>query len=333
MRFDPDMFEHPKFEQYADRPTLWANAVALFMRACSYATRQRDLHPQRVELHGFVPRSVLSRLVPFRGAEGVAEALCIAPSSFEHGLFERAEGGYRIHDFADFAPPDREVQPDVDPTYRASKPSSAERTRAWRDRKRHTSPSPVTESSVTCDASPSVTGRHGDAPLPHTPSPRDLDLGLETREARVTRDAGRDGSRDDARDAGRDVLGRTANGRRADALRDGYRGRFERAHPGVAPDPRAQATGTGGPWLELAREMRDEDVDRFLDAFFADAWCSGEAALKLGALVSERVRLLTKGPTLAKGGARRVEPASHEDFRERVEREAGKGATHVRRDF
>lgn len=83
---------------------------------------------------------------------------------------------------------------------------------------------------------------------------------------------------------------------RGERIRKGYLERFAKATP-IKPPSQAQP-GSGGPWLELARDLTDEQCGPFLDAYFADDWCKG-GGFKLGALASERVRLLTAGPTVA----------------------------------
>ena len=83
---------------------------------------------------------------------------------------------------------------------------------------------------------------------------------------------------------------------RGERIRKGYLERFAKATP-IKPPAQAQP-GSGGPWLDLARDLTDEQCGPFLDAYFADDWCKG-GGFKLGALASERVRLLTTGPTVA----------------------------------
>lgn len=92
------------------------------------------------------------------------------------------------------------------------------------------------------------------------------------------------------------VRDKSPDARRADRLRLGYLERFAKATP-IKPPAQAQPGG-GGPWLDLARDLTDEQCGPFLDAYFADDWCKG-GGFKLGALASERVRLLTAGPTVA----------------------------------
>jgi len=95
---------------------------------------------------------------------------------------------------------------------------------------------------------------------------------------------------------------------RAERLRLGYLERFAVALPGIVPHGQATQPMGGGPWLDLARETTDADAPRLLDAFFADDWCRKGGA-KLGALVSERVRLLTQGPTSASAPPAATMPA------------------------
>lgn len=92
------------------------------------------------------------------------------------------------------------------------------------------------------------------------------------------------------------VRDKSPDASRADRLRKGYLERFEKATT-VKPPGQARQPMGGGPWLELARDMTDEQCSPFLNAYFVDDWCRN-GGYKLGALVSERVRLLTAGPTV-----------------------------------
>lgn len=101
-------------------------------------------------------------------------------------------------------------------------------------------------------------------------------------------------------------------GLRAESLRLGYIERFQRAMPNIKP-PAVAGPGNGGPWLEVARELTDEQVPVLLDAFFADEDVFVAKDRAPQKLPSQRVRLLTKGPTkLTKRG--QAKAASHEDF-------------------
>lgn len=96
---------------------------------------------------------------------------------------------------------------------------------------------------------------------------------------------------------------RSEVGQRSELLRTGFLERFAKTFPGVSPPSQAQPM-SNGPWLELARSMRTEDVSRFLDAAFADDFCRG-SGVKLGVLLSERVRLLAHGPKRRAAGGHR----------------------------
>jgi len=110
VRVDNGFPEHPKLEQLVGEPSKWAKAVALWLAASCYARRQQQLKPERPELHGWIPESKLQMLVPFRDAKRIAALLATAPPGFEHGLFEREGTGYRIHDFAEYGPPELRQQ-------------------------------------------------------------------------------------------------------------------------------------------------------------------------------------------------------------------------------
>lgn len=126
---------------------------------------------------------------------------------------------------------------------------------------------------------------------------------------------------------------KSPNGVRAEALRVGYVQRFERSMPTLRVPSVAQPM-SGGPWLELARELTDEQVPALLDAFFADAdpfVAKDRAPTKLA---SQRVRLLTQGPLVhAKSRRAATAPMTHDEARAYVESKAGKGATVHVEDF
>lgn len=84
--------------------------------------------------------------------------------------------------------------------------------------------------------------------------------------------------------------------RRAERLRAGYLKRFSDVLPNVRPHGHAQPGG-GGPWLDLARECTDDDVDPLLNAFFADDF-GKKTAFRISVLVSNRVQLLASTQTL-----------------------------------
>lgn len=93
-RNDDNMLEHLKWKMLEDDPRLWADALALWSAARDYANR--------ASTDGYIPDVCLRSLTPMdkRRARVVADALVNAkPPGYAHGLWERAEGGYQIHDF------------------------------------------------------------------------------------------------------------------------------------------------------------------------------------------------------------------------------------------
>ncbi len=92
-------------------------------------------------------------------------------------------------------------------------------------------------------------------------------------------------------------VGPGPDGIRAERLRVGYLDRFLAAASDVKPDPVCHA-GNGGPWLELARELTDAQVDPLLDAFFADETAFVACDRAPSKIKSQRVRLLGQGPTV-----------------------------------
>lgn len=106
---------------------------------------------------------------------------------------------------------------------------------------------------------------------------------------------------------------RHPTGVRAEALRTGYVERFQRAMPGIGL-PAVAGPGNGGPWLEVAREVTDEQVPVLLDAFFADADPFVAKDRAPSKLVGQRVRLLTQGPSQPRAARGQAKAASHEEF-------------------
>lgn len=126
---------------------------------------------------------------------------------------------------------------------------------------------------------------------------------------------------------------RHPNAVRSEALRLGYCARFQVSMPGLGL-PGVCGPGNGGPWLELARALTDEQVPVLLDAFFADQDPFVSSDRAPSKLMSQRVRLLTRGPAVARASPakRSTEPMTHDEARAFVEQHAGKGATvHVQK--
>lgn len=93
-RNDDNMLEHLKWKMLEDDARTWADALALWSAARDYANR--------ASTDGYIPDVCLRSLTPMdkKRAKAVADALVSAkPPGYAHGLWERVEGGYQIHDF------------------------------------------------------------------------------------------------------------------------------------------------------------------------------------------------------------------------------------------
>jgi len=191
------------------------------------------------------------------------------------GLWDAAPEGYRFHDFHEYNPSreQREAKRSADRERVATK-----RGASREDVASDTDATGERVASESEDVASTCAGAHS-PPLP-LPNP------LPTHER-----------------SARPLVG--PDGRRADLLRVGYESRFKRAYPKLKP-PAQCSPASGGPWLECARELTDEQVGELLDAIFADDWCR-ERGCKFGMLTSERVRLLTSGPTV-NGESRPITP-------------------------
>lgn len=191
------------------------------------------------------------------------------------GLWDATPDGYRFHDFHEYNPSREQRE--------AKKSADRERVASKRGASREdvASDTDATGERLAPESEDVASTRAG-APSPPLPIP----FPTQERDARPL--AGPDG-------------------RRADLLRAGYESRFKRAYPKLKV-PGQCAPMSGGPWLECARELTDEQVDPLLDALFADDWCRG-GGCKLGMLASERVRLLADGPKV-NGELRTAAPTS-----------------------
>lgn len=128
-RFDDDTYDHPKIVAAGPLAAwLWASSI---MYANRYLT------------DGYIPSAVARRLVDVDDPSRVATRLV------EVGLWERAEGGYRVHDFGKYQPSSVAVK--------AEREKNAERVAAWRERQKsgqHTARSNGVTNDRTCSRSP-----------------------------------------------------------------------------------------------------------------------------------------------------------------------------------
>jgi hypothetical protein len=109
VRLADDFYDHPK--------VLSAGAPAAWLWICGLAYANRYL------TDGFVPAAAVRRLTdlddPFR----------LAAKLVDVGLFEAVDGGYRIHDYAEYQPSAGDVKD--------QRQKTADRVAAWRDRHRN----------------------------------------------------------------------------------------------------------------------------------------------------------------------------------------------------
>ena len=132
--------EHPKLEAAGDL------AGWLFVCALCYCNR--------AETDGFVPDGRVAKLTGLKQPERLAERLV------EVGLFDRAEGGYEIHDYLEFQPSASDLKRQRD--------QKAERMARWRAKRRN-GDAPV-EGDV--DAS-TPASRDAGVTLSPTPTPKE----------------------------------------------------------------------------------------------------------------------------------------------------------------
>jgi hypothetical protein len=106
-RLDDGFHDHPKVSGLLGEPEGWA-AIGFWTLCLTWAhrhTRQPGKHP------GFIPAAQVIRM-------DRAAGLVLAQLLVKHGLWEPADGGFVIHDFARYLPPP--VEPEVRASRRRS---------------------------------------------------------------------------------------------------------------------------------------------------------------------------------------------------------------------
>jgi hypothetical protein len=94
-RFDDDVLDHPKLLMVSDL------AAHLWFKAIVWSRKQKT--------NGVVPRHVIATLLRVKKTDALAKELVDAiPPGKSAGLFESIDGGWKIHDFDHFGPPQRE---------------------------------------------------------------------------------------------------------------------------------------------------------------------------------------------------------------------------------
>lgn len=103
-------------DQFADHPKVTtAGPLAGWLYVCGL------LYAARYLTDGFIPTAHVARLAALPRPRQLAERLV------QVGLWERAEGGYRIHDYAEYQPTADDV--------RATRAANAARQATWRSRR------------------------------------------------------------------------------------------------------------------------------------------------------------------------------------------------------
>lgn len=143
VRIDDHFDEHPKLA--AAGPL----GLALWVTGLAYCNRNLT--------DGFIPRTVAHRLIH---EDGIDSATVIA-RVVSCGLWEDAEGGYRVHDYADYQPSKEEVLRDRE--------QGAERVRRHRENKRASSMEGNATSNA--DVTPLLTDMKRSSNNPPVPNP------------------------------------------------------------------------------------------------------------------------------------------------------------------
>jgi hypothetical protein len=99
VRFDDTWLEHPKIAQAGSL------AAHLYAAGITYANRHLT--------DGFIPDGILYRLADWTGVTLNGEQVtsqALADRLIEHGLWDRTQDGYTVHDYFDFQPSRQEVE-------------------------------------------------------------------------------------------------------------------------------------------------------------------------------------------------------------------------------
>jgi hypothetical protein len=207
---------------------------------------------------GAVPAYVLETFVRKNAVKAADELVRVR-------LWEKIGDDYSFRSWAEYQPTAAQV--------RAEREASRRRLKRWRD-------SQPRNGDDTVDETPFQTPSETVTPTRPDPTHQSA-IALSVREGPVPE---------------RPPV-RHPNGVRSEALRLGYVERFRLVMPGIKL-PSVAGPGNGGPWLEVARELTDEQVAPLLDAFFADETPFVACDRAPTKLPSQRVRLLNQGPTV-----------------------------------
>jgi len=113
-RVDDAFIQHPKLEALELNPRQWAYCMAVWIAAGCYAASNNT--------DGYISSQRLKRLTPLG-----AKATTAAKRLVEAGLWRAETGGFSFHDWSDYNPTKSELE--------ASRRSSLERQRRWREKK------------------------------------------------------------------------------------------------------------------------------------------------------------------------------------------------------
>jgi len=138
-------------DDFADHPKIVAaGPLAGWLWTCGLAYANRYL------TDGFIPQAQVRRLADVEDAYGLASRLV------EVGLWERAEGGFRIHDYHGY-------QPTADDVKR-ERQATADRQAAWRERQRLAKLGNGVSNSVSNPPDNAAPARPGPGPVNPVPA-------------------------------------------------------------------------------------------------------------------------------------------------------------------
>lgn len=143
VKLDDGFPDHPKVAQAGD--------LAAWLYVCGLT------YSNRLLTDGFIPESVVPRLTGLKGPVSLAKRLVNA------GLWERAEGGYRIHDYLEY-------QPSADKAAQ-EREANAARVAAWKRRSRGATNEEVTPLPDHYLPPPGNGGGNGRVMVPPYPVP------------------------------------------------------------------------------------------------------------------------------------------------------------------
>lgn len=134
VKVDDGFPEHPKAQ------AAGPGGRDVFLRGLCYSAKYLT--------DGFLPASVVAGWERdlCRHHKDAAARLLHPPPGFQHGLWEKAEGGYRIHDYLDYSPSKQEVLKE--------RAAAKERKDRWREKERRSERQPEQRSERHAERDP-----------------------------------------------------------------------------------------------------------------------------------------------------------------------------------